>query len=123
MKIALNILIVMLFGMTFDLFPQEPMHVFVFVDYQITLQQLVWVLSARLTLAYFIWEASNNRTGIENDALKCFFWLTVLDSFDYILTANTPYLGEWISFNTISIFVFVVYIGSRYNTWKYLLRA
>ncbi len=112
MKTPEAILIFLLLSIIYKILPEVTIHPFLFAPmYESNLQFYFWSIVMRLILCYFIWVAAKQARGFEYNVTISFFWITLAKNIDFILCGNTLYFGsEWLSFNTISVFGFCIYI-------------
>ncbi len=110
MKTAQTVLIVMLANMLFEVMPGDEYRMFLLSDHVDTPYFFTWNVIGRLTLLYYIRENALTLTGMDRSAGMAFVCITIADLLDYVLTGNHLYGSQWMSFNTLSLIGFCVYI-------------
>ncbi len=112
-----GLIILILLGVLYKIFPENLSYHFPFSDREGTWQFVSFAILLRLMIFYFAWELSKHKEGFEYHFLRCFACVTLGKTIDFALNGNTPYFGiEWLTFNTVSIFILIAYECSR--QWK-----
>ncbi len=119
MRALETIVIFLLLSVFYKILPTDDRHLFLFSEAVTNWQYFVWVIIMRFMLVFFAWMYSFGCEEVEKNVVRSFAVLMLAKNIDFILCGNSMYFGiEWLTFNTISIFVFCTYQIVR--LWKSL---
>lgn len=105
-------LIIIGFQVVFNFIPYSPERydLFVWGDASVTYAEYIYYAFEHLAWVYISWLLAADARHPDKFITKTFFWLSVIDGIDFVLTYNTAWLtfsGSPISWNIIQVCVFL----------------